>query len=301
MAELVDFSTQLLAHFIDHGLTRKTRKQSPGKANLSGSVQGGFHWNDTTPRLGADSVNLTVRSASAWQVAAGLVAGLAGAPCCAGHAAEQQAGPPPATSTAGQRVQADSVKLASDQVADSLLVDVRSLDPAILVDLRYATANNFTGAVLPGYQAQKALLRREAAQALTRVEARLRTGGLGLRIWDAYRPLRATMAMVAWAESTGRTDLLDQEYIARRSRHNLGVAVDLTLVDLVTGTELDLGTPFDTFSDAARTANAEGRVLRYRQVLVRAMESEGFQNYEKEWWHFSYTVPDPQAFDVPIR
>jgi D-alanyl-D-alanine dipeptidase len=193
------------------------------------------------------------------------------------------------------------VKLASDQVADSLLVDVRSLDPAILVDLRYATANNFTGAVLPGYQAQKALLRREAAQALTRVEARLRTGGLGLRIWDAYRPLRATMAMVAWAESTGRTDLLDQEYIARRSRHNLGVAVDLTLVDLVTGTELDLGTPFDTFSDAARTANAEGRVLRYRQVLVRAMESEGFQNYEKEWWHFSYTVPDPQAFDVPIR
>jgi len=246
-------------------------------------------------------VNLTVRSASAWRVAAGLVAALAGAPGCAGHVAEQQAGPPPATSTAGQRVQADSVKLASDQVADSLLVDVRSLDPAILVDLRYATANNFTGAVLPGYQAQKALLRREAAQALTRVEARLRTGGLGLRIWDAYRPLRATMAMVAWAESTGRTDLLDQEYIARRSRHNLGVAVDLTLVDLVTGTELDLGTPFDTFSDAARTANAEGRVLRYRQVLVRAMESEGFQNYEKEWWHFSYTVPDPQAFDVPIR
>ena len=156
---------------------------------------------------------------------------MAGAPGCAGHVAEQQAGPPPATSTAGQPVQADSVKLASDQVADSLLVDVRSLDPAILVDLRYATANNFTGAVLPGYQAQKALLRREAAQALARVEARLRTAGLGLRIWDAYRPLRATMAMVAWAESTGRTDLLDQEYIARRSRHNLGVAVDLTLVD----------------------------------------------------------------------
>ena len=246
-------------------------------------------------------MNLTVRSASAWRVTAGLVAGLAGASACPGRAAERQAGPPPATSTARQPVQADSVKLASDQVADSLLVDVRSLDPAILVDLRYATANNFTGAILPGYQAQKALLRREAAQALARVEGRLRSGGLGLRIWDAYRPLRATMAMVAWAESTGRTDLLDQEYIARRSRHNLGVAVDLTLVDLVTGTELDLGTPFDTFSEAAWTANAEGRVLRYRQALVRAMESEGFQNYEKEWWHFSYPVPDPQAFDVPIR
>jgi D-alanyl-D-alanine dipeptidase len=107
--------------------------------------------------------------------------------------------------------------------------------------------------------------------------------------------------MVAWAERVGRTDLLDQEYIARRSRHNLGVAVDLTLVDLVTGTELDMGTPFDTFTEAAHTANAEGRVLRYRQILVKAMESEGFQNYENEWWHFSYQVPGARAFDLPIR
>jgi D-alanyl-D-alanine dipeptidase len=72
-------------------------------------------------------------------------------------------------------------------------------------------------------------------------------------------------------------------------------------VDLVSGTEVDLGTPFDTFSEAAHTANAQGRTLRYRQVLVRAMESEGFQNYEKEWWHFSYPVADAPAFDVPVR
>jgi D-alanyl-D-alanine dipeptidase len=175
------------------------------------------------------------------------------------------------------------------------------VDPAIEVELRYATTNNFTGAVLPGYGAQKAMLRREAAQALARVDARLRTGGLGLHIWDAYRPVRATLAMVAWAERVGRTDLLDQEYIARRSRHNLGVAVDLTLVDRVTGTVLDMGTPFDTFTEAAHTANAEGRVLRYRQILVRAMESEGFQNYENEWWHFSYAVPGARPFDLPIR
>jgi D-alanyl-D-alanine dipeptidase len=193
------------------------------------------------------------------------------------------------------------MRVASNAAAESLLVDVRTLEPAILVDLRYATSHNFTGAVLPGYDAPKALLRREAAQALARVEARLRRDGLGLRVWDAYRPVRATRAMVTWAERTGRTDLLDQEYIARRSRHNLGVAVDLTLVDLATGRELDLGTPFDTFSQAAHTANAQGRVLRDRQILVRAMESEGFQNYEKEWWHFSYPVADPQAFDVPVR
>lgn len=197
--------------------------------------------------------------------------------------------------------QADSLTVLPDAVAESALVDVRSLDPAIMVELRYATTNNFTGAVLPGYGAQRALLRREAAQALTRVEARLRTGGLGLRIWDAYRPVRATAAMVAWAERVGRTDLLDQEYIARRSRHNLGVAVDLTLVDLVTGTELDLGTPFDTFTEAAHTANAAGRVLRYRQILVKAMEAEGFQNYDNEWWHFSYALPGARPFDLPIQ
>lgn len=241
-------------------------------------------------------------AAVTWMLGAGLALGLGGLSGCAGGMA--QPAPVPATgtpATSRQPVQTDSVRLASDATAESLLVDVRSLEPAILVDLRYATSNNFTGQVLPGYQAQKALLRREAAEALARVEARLRTGGLGLRIWDAYRPVRATRAMVEWAERTGRRDLVDQEYIARRSRHNLGVAVDLTLVDLVSGTEVDLGTPFDTFSEAAHTANAQGRTLRYRQVLVRAMESEGFQNYEKEWWHFSYPVADAPAFDVPVR
>jgi len=185
--------------------------------------------------------------------------------------------------------------------AESLLVDVRSLDSTIQVDARYAGSNNFTGAPLPGYEAPRALLRREAARALVRVQARLRTGDLGLLIFDGYRPVRATLAMVKWAEQTGRRDLLDQGYIARRSRHNLGLAVDLTLIDPQSGTILDMGTPFDTFSEAAHTANASGRVLRYRQILVRAMESEGFKNYEKEWWHFSYDVPNARPFDEVIR
>ncbi len=230
---------------------------------------------------------------------AGAVIAAGGLGCGARPAPAPAAAAAPAPGP--ESVEADSLAPAPDAAAESLLVDVRSLDPAILVDLRYATTNNFTGAVLPGYGAQKALLRGEAAQALARVEARLRTGDMGLRIWDAYRPERATRAMVAWAERTGRTDLLDQEYIARRSRHNLGVAVDLTLVDLVTGTELDMGTPFDTFSEAAHTANAQGRILRYRQILVRAMEEEGFRNYENEWWHFSYPVAGARPFDLPIR
>jgi zinc D-Ala-D-Ala dipeptidase len=185
--------------------------------------------------------------------------------------------------------------------AETLLVDVRSLDSTIAVDARYAGPNNFTGSPLPGYDAPRALLRREAAHALARVQARRRTGGLGLLVFDGYRPVRATRAMVQWATRTGRRNLLNDGYIASRSRHNLGLAVDLTLVDPGSGTMLDMGTPFDTFSEAAHTANASGRPARYRQILVRAMESEGFRNYEKEWWHFSYEIPGAVPFDQVIR
>ena len=79
------------------------------------------------------------------------------------------------------------------------------------------------------------------------------------------------------------------------------MAVDLTLVDLATGTEVPMGTPFDAFTEAAHTANAEGRIRRYRDILVRAMESEGFANYPQEWWHFSYPVDSAVPFDLPIR
>ena len=198
-------------------------------------------------------------------------------------------------------VNTPALPTGSSSTAESLLVDVQSLDSTIRVDARYAGRNNFTGAPLPGYEAARALLRREPALALVRVQARLRTGGLGLLVFDGYRPVRATRAMVRWAERSGRRDLLEDGYIARRSRHNQGVAVDLTLVDPRSGTQLDMGTPYDTFTEAAHTANASGRVLRYRQILVRAMESEGFSNYNKEWWHFTYEVPDALAFDRVIR
>lgn len=190
---------------------------------------------------------------------------------------------------------------APDAVADSLLRDVRAVDSTIQVDARYATSRNFTGAPLPGYEADRVLLHREAAAALGRVQQRLRREGLGLRVFDGYRPVRATLAMVEWAERSGRRALLDSGYIARRSRHNLGAAVDLTLVDLETGAEVPMGTPYDEFSERAHTANAEGRVLRYREILVQAMESEGFTNFEKEWWHFSFPVEGAVAFDRMVR
>jgi D-alanyl-D-alanine dipeptidase len=190
---------------------------------------------------------------------------------------------------------------SSNAASDSLLVDVRSIDPTIQTDLRYATANNFTGAPLPGYEAPRALLRREAAAALGRVQARLRSKGLGLRVLDAYRPVRASVAMVDWAKRTGNQSLLEKGYIAERSRHNLGAAVDLTLVDLGTGTEVIGTTAFDNFTATADTANATGQALRYRQILVQTMTSEGFSPYGQAWWHFNYPLEGAVPLDRVIR
>ena len=198
-------------------------------------------------------------------------------------------------------VNTTETEIAPDAVADTLLTEVRSLDPTIVVELRYATANNFTGAPLPGYLANRAYLRREAAAALARVQRDFRGRGLGIKIFDAYRPVRATLAMVDWTERANRSDLLKDGYIASRSRHNLGLAIDLTLIDLATGRELEMGTPFDTFSAAAHTANASGEAATNRQKLKSAMEREGFVNYPQEWWHFSFNVPNPLRFDRPIR
>lgn len=207
----------------------------------------------------------------------------------------------PPRSAPPEPINTAEIAIAPDRVADSLLIDIRALDPAITVEMRYATADNFTGAPLPGYLANRAFLRREAAAAVTKVQRRLREAGLGLKVFDAYRPARATQAMVDWTARAGREDLLRNGYIASRSRHNLGLAIDLTLVELTTGRELNMGTPFDTFSSSAHTANASGTVAANRQALKAAMEREGFTNYDQEWWHYSFSVPDPLRFDLPVR
>lgn len=225
-----------------------------------------------------------------WVSAVAVLLAVAG---CATHATPPNRTAPP--------VNTEETAVAPDAVADTLLADVRSLDPAIVVELRYATSNNFTGAPLPGYLANKAFLRREAAVALARVERDLEPRGLGIKVFDAYRPVRATLAMVDWTKRVNRTDLLTDGYIASRSRHNLGLAIDCTLVDLGTGRELEMGTPFDTFSAAAHTANASGEAAINRQKLKTAMEAGGFVNYDQEWWHFSFDVPNPLRFDHVIQ
>lgn len=210
---------------------------------------------------------------------------------------------PPAATSGAQATQANTPEqpTAPDSLARAKLVDLRTAAPGVQFELRYATTNNFTGAVLPGYGDAKPLFRREAAAALANVQKELEAKGLGLKVWDAYRPLRGTLAMVAWCERNGRTDLLDNGYIARRSRHNQGVAIDLTVIDLRTGAEFDMGTPFDEFSERSHTASASGLHASNRALLGDAMRRAGFVNYVDEWWHFSFDVRDPMPFDLPLE
>lgn len=179
------------------------------------------------------------------------------------------------------------------------MVDLRSVEPAPALEIRYATEDNFTGDALPGYERARALLRPDAAAALERVAARLRQDGLGLKVWDAYRPERASRAMVAWARRSGREWVIEQGYVAPESGHNRGATIDLTLVRLDTGEELDMGTPYDTFTEDAHTARASGEVLENRMRLVRAMREEGWENYPLEWWHFS-RASTAAPMDIPL-
>ena len=177
---------------------------------------------------------------------------------------------------------------------------MQELEPSIVVALNKLTSDNFTGQPLPGYQANRAFLTPQGAEALAAVQRRLVPLGLGLKVYDAYRPARATRAMVAWARAQGRGDLVGP-YIATVSYHNSGQAVDLTLVELGTGRERDMGTPYETFTPAAHTANATGAASTNRAALLEAMHAEGFVNYEGEWWHFNYLVPAATILDVPVR
>jgi D-alanyl-D-alanine dipeptidase len=180
------------------------------------------------------------------------------------------------------------------------LVDVRTYAADIRLELRYAGPDNFTGAVLPGYCKPIAVIRRPAARALGKVQQRLERAGLGLLVYDAYRPARATRAMVRWAQTTGHQWVLDQGYIARRSNHNQGAAIDLTLLRARDGKSLPMGTRFDAFTTSSHTANASGTALRNRLTLKRAMEAEGFRNYRREWWHYDFPGAAGPPRDIPL-
>jgi zinc D-Ala-D-Ala dipeptidase len=230
-----------------------------------------------------------------------------------------------------------------ESVAQSALppgfVYLRDVDPTIAQDMRYASADNFVGRPLPGYDAPECVLRRDAALALKQVQADLALSGLALKVYDCYRPARAVQAMAQWANDgkdggatrrffpkLQKNTLFALGYISSRSEHSMGIAIDLTLVETpaaptapfdrtaaygpCTGpatqrapdNSLDMGTGYDCFDALSHTSNADigAEQRRRRRVLVTAMSKRGFRNYHREWWHFSYGSPAPRH-DIPIR
>ncbi|KAA5541349.1 serine hydrolase [Roseiconus nitratireducens] len=165
------------------------------------------------------------------------------------------------------------------------LVDLTTLDPSIHLDIRYATTNNFTGAVF--YKQPRAFMQRPAAEALVRANARLKSRGLGLLVHDAYRPWHVTKMF--WDATPGQF----KDFVANPangSRHNRGCAVDLTLYDLESGDPIEMVAGYDEFSPRSFPLYPGGtsRQRYFRDLLRRTMESEGFDVYEFEWWHFDY-------------
>jgi zinc D-Ala-D-Ala dipeptidase len=179
------------------------------------------------------------------------------------------------------------------------LVDLHRFAPDLRLDLRYGTRGNLTSRPLPGYCRSWALMLRTAARDLGAVERELHRHNRALLILDAYRPARASRALVRWAERTGRGELVGT-YIARRSRHNLGSAVDLTLVRDSDGRKLRMGGGYDDLSLRAHTLNGTGRALRNRLTLKASMERHGFAAYSREWWHFEHRVRGTRYLDLTL-
>ena len=165
------------------------------------------------------------------------------------------------------------------------LIDLRTMDPTLRFDIRYATSANFLGT--PVYDRSRAMLERPAAQALILANRKLRARGFGLLIHDAYRPWFVTK--IFWdATPPDKRDFVADP--SKGSRHNRGCAVDLTLYDLRTGAAVEMPGEYDEMSERSYPGYPGGTTLqRWRRDLLRwAMESEGFSVYEYEWWHFDY-------------
>lgn len=176
---------------------------------------------------------------------------------------------------------------------------LRSVLSRARFSIAYAGSDNFMGQPIDGYGAPGAWLREPAAQALLKAEAAFAAIGLFMVIFDAYRPMRATEHMWRWAGEVGRRDLFADGWIARPSRHNSGVAVDLSLCRIDTGAALDMGSPFDAFVPESHVRGVSGEALDNRLLLRRIMLAAGFRPLEAEWWHFDLPLDGAPRLDVP--
>lgn len=200
-------------------------------------------------------------------------------------------------------------------------VYVETVIPNITTELRYSSDNNFIGSPVDGYLKPRCILSKKAADALKKVQEELNGFGLGLKIYDAYRPQRAVDHFVRWARDLDDTkmkniyypnvkkeDLFKESYIDSRSSHSRGSTVDLTIISVQeseANSDLDMGTTFDLFDPKSRPNDLSmSPSQRAQRLLLQVMmEKHGFKSYPKEWWHFtSRKEPYPDTyFDFPVQ
>lgn len=177
------------------------------------------------------------------------------------------------------------------------LVEIKKAIPSVILDIRYATKNNFMQQVM--YNQARAFARKPVVEQLKKIQAVLKTKKLGLKIFDAYRPYAITVAFYQKAS--------DKNFVAnpaKGSKHNRGCAIDLTLVDLKTGEELPMPTPYDSFAPAAAPdfANLPPDVIKNRNFLIATMEANGFKVIANEWWHFDFNGwQNYDLMDIPFE
>lgn len=197
-------------------------------------------------------------------------------------------------------------------------VYLSDVEPSIHKELRYFLTNNFIGSKIDGYKNECIITTKPTAIALQKVQKELLEKGFSLKIFDAYRPQKAVNHFVRWAKvlndtlmkqqyypKVAKNQLFNLGYIASKSGHSRGSTVDLTIIDIKTKKELDMGSPYDFFGieshpfyDQITTHQKENRML-----LRKVMLKNGFKPYENEWWHFTLIKePYPNTyFDFDIE
>jgi D-alanyl-D-alanine dipeptidase len=167
---------------------------------------------------------------------------------------------------------------------EKALIDLETYLPGVVLDIRYATTNNFTGQQI--YTLPKAFVRKPVAEALLKIQEELSAKGLGLKIFDAYRPYDAT---VKFFEVYADTNFVASPRTG--SRHNRACSIDVSLIDLKTKKELAMPTDFDDFTDKAAHSylNLPETAIKNRHLLQRIMTKHGFLSLNSEWWHYDYT------------
>ena len=196
-------------------------------------------------------------------------------------------------------------------------VNVKDMIPSIELDIKYNGSDNFIGEPIDGYLAPKAILTIKATKALKKVQKELKLFGLGLKIFDAYRPQKAVDHFVRWGREltdvkmkefyyplVEKKNLFKEGYIAKHSGHSRGSTVDLTIIDLESKIELDMGSNFDLFGKLSwvKYKNITLTERANRMLLHTIMLKHNFKSYPQEWWHFTLrNEPYKNYFDFDVK